>query len=175
MTDHHEPAPAAAPAGGGDEGDPSDRRWSRRRIAGVGALGLLVVFGLAQLIPYRIDNPPVRQEPVWPSAEARALAVRACFDCHSNQTKVPWYGHIAPVSWWTASHVKEGRSKVNFSDWSKRREGRLAETVANGSMPPSFYTWFGLHKDAKLSAKEKADLIAALQQLEGPNTRGGDG
>ncbi len=45
------------------------------------ALGLLI-----QLIPLpgRGSNPAVVAEPKWDSPQTRALAVRACFDCHSN-------------------------------------------------------------------------------------------
>ena len=53
-----------------------------------------------QLIPYgrRHTNPPLVGEPVWDQAATRALAARACFDCHSHETRWPWYSHLAPVS-----------------------------------------------------------------------------
>ena len=126
----------------------------------------VVAFLLIQLVPYRISNPSTRQEPTWDSTRTRALAVRACFDCHSNEVKTPWYGKIAPVSWWLTNHVDDGRAGLNFSDWKASRgegAGDAAETVLNGSMPPSYYTWFGLHANAKLSATEKQQLAAGLK------------
>ena len=126
----------------------------------------VVAFLLIQLVPYRISNPSTRQEPNWDSPQTRALAVRACFDCHSNEVKTPWYGKIAPVSWWVTNHVDDGRAAVNYSEWDKPQgEGarNSAEAVQEGSMPPSYYTWFGLHSEAKLTAEEQAQLIAGLQ------------
>jgi hypothetical protein len=125
----------------------------------------IVAFLLIQLVPYRISNASTRQEPKWDSPRTRALAVRACFDCHSNETKTPWYGKIAPVSWWLTNHVDDGRAKLNFSDYqtSGRHRHSAAETVLNGSMPPSYFTWFGLHASAKLTPTEKQQLAAGLK------------
>ena len=67
---------------------------------------LLGGFLLIQLVPYRISNPPVRSEPTWDSPRTRQLAVAACYDCHSNEVRTPWYGKIAPVSWWLTNHVE---------------------------------------------------------------------
>ena len=125
----------------------------------------IVAFLLIQLVPYRISNSSTRNEPKWDSPQTRALAVRACFDCHSNEVKTPWYGKIAPVSWWLTNHVDDGRAALNFSDWTNSRgEGAhdAAETVTDGSMPPSYYTWFGLHSHAKLTPAEKQQLAAGL-------------
>ena len=125
----------------------------------------IVGFLLIQLVPYRISNPSARNEPNWDSPQTRALAVRACYDCHSNEVKTPWYGKIAPVSWWLTNHVDDGRATLNFSDWKNSRgegAGDAAETVVNGSMPPSYYTWFGLHANAKLTPLEKQQLAAGL-------------
>jgi hypothetical protein len=91
---------------------------------------------------------------------------------HSNQTKSEWYSNIAPVSWWITNHVEEGRHALNFSEWPNNRgEGAddAAETVADGSMPPSYYTWFGLHSSAKLSKDERDDLIRGLKASLGGN------
>jgi hypothetical protein len=70
----------------------------KRAVTGVViAMGVLI---LAQLVPYgRNPNPPVQQEPPWNLAETRVLTERACFDCHSNETRWPWYSNVAPVSW----------------------------------------------------------------------------
>ena len=129
----------------------------------------IVAFLLIQLVPYRSTNSSTRQEPKWDSPQTRSLAVRACFDCHSNEVKTPWYGKIAPVSWWLTNHVDDGRAKLNFSDYQtgRRRERDAAETVLEGSMPPSYYTWFGLHSNAKLTPAEKQQLAAGLRATLG--------
>ena len=146
-------------------GPPSLRRW----VWGWRPIAIVVTaFGLMQLVPYRIHNPAVVAEPVWPNPQTRELAVRACYNCHSNQTVEPWYSKIAPVSWVLTNHVNEGRDELNFSEWDSRqaREMRDAvESIEEGSMPPGYYTWFGLHRDAKLTADEQATLIAGLQAL----------
>ncbi len=127
---------------------------------------------LLQLVPYGHNhtNPPVVSEPKWDSPQTRALAVRACFDCHSNQTDWRWYTNIAPVSWLIQRDVDEGRRRLNFQDWNARRGGgegeggrggnEMARTVERGSMPPWYY--LPIHPEAVLSATEKQQLIDGL-------------
>jgi hypothetical protein len=124
---------------------------------------------LLQLVPYGHShtNPPVISEPKWDSPQTRALAVRACFDCHSNETKWPWYTNIAPVSWLIQRDVDDGRRRLNFSDWGAptRGEGRnpseIVRTIQRGSMPPWFY--LPPHPEAQLTQAEKDQLIQGLQ------------
>lgn len=133
--------------------------------------GILVAgFLLLQLIPYGHDhnNPPVVKEPAWDSSTTRALAQRACFDCHSNETAWPWYANIAPVSWMTQHDVEDGRRHLNFSDIENRRgerEGReedeTGESIAEAEMPPWYYVI--VRPTAKLSSQEKKQLINGLQ------------
>ena len=82
-------------------------------------VALIVGFGLIQLVPYGRDhtNPPVTSEPAWDSPQTKALAQKACFDCHSNETVWPWYSSIAPGSWLIYRDVVEGRGNLNFSEW----------------------------------------------------------
>lgn len=132
-------------------------------------VGVVVIFGLVQLIPNRVTNAATRREPPWDSPRTRQLAVAACFDCHSNQTHTYWFEKIAPLSWWIKSHVDGGRRRLNFDEWQPGRgAGRGARTVLRGSMPPSYYTWFGLHSNAKLTAKQKQELAQGLQATLGP-------
>jgi mono/diheme cytochrome c family protein len=121
--------------------------------------GLLVI----QLIPYGRDhdNPPVAAEPSWDSSQTRELAVRACFDCHSNQTVWPWYSNVAPISWLVQRDVDEGRDELNYSEWDRDQEGEeSAETVRDGSMPPNSYLL--THPDARLTDAELALLADGL-------------
>jgi mono/diheme cytochrome c family protein len=132
-------------------------------------IGLVAIFGLIQLLPNRVTNPPARHEPQWDSPQTLALAKSACFDCHSNQTHLYWFEKIAPLSWWIKNHVDEGRAKLNFDDWQPGRGGgRAARTTVRGSMPPSYYHWFGLHANAKLTPAQRQQLAQGLQATLGP-------
>ncbi|HEY5886515.1 MAG TPA: heme-binding domain-containing protein [Acidimicrobiales bacterium] len=140
---------------------------------------LLMVLGvgvLIQLVPYGWDhsNPPVTQDTPWPSEEAREVAVTACYDCHSNETEWPVYSYIAPMSWLVRRDVEAGRDELNFSTWDQDDNDAhdAAETVEEGSMPPSQYVL--LHADARLSDEEEQVLIAALEALD-EGGGGGDG
>ena len=123
-------------------------------------VGLLI---LIQLIPVDRTNPPVTQEVTWNSPETRAMAQRACFDCHSNETTWPWYSYIAPISWRVADHVEHGRQHLNFSAWDRPNEEaeKVIEVVKEGEMPLSDYLL--MHPEAKLNADEMRTLIEGLQ------------
>lgn len=139
---------------------------------------LLVVAGLAiggglvaaQLVPYGRDhsNPPVTAEPPWDAPGTRALAQRACFDCHSNETRWPWYSNVAPVSWLVQADVDEGRQVLNFSEWTRGYEEaqESGETVRSQEMPPRSYLL--LHPEARLSDAERQQLAAGLDTTLGP-------
>src|SRR4051794_16607373 len=86
-----------------------------------------------QLIPYRVSDPSARASVPWDSPRTEALAMQACADCHSNRTKLLWFEHVAPISWWIKGHVDEGRDALNFDDWPRLGEGggEAAKTVSN--------------------------------------------
>jgi mannose/cellobiose epimerase-like protein (N-acyl-D-glucosamine 2-epimerase family) len=133
----------------------------------IGGIGL---FLLIQLIPYgrNHNNPPVAHEPSWPNQETRQLAVRACYDCHSNETVWPWYSNIAPISWLVTHDVNDGRERLNFSEWNQRkpRENEMVETVQRGGMPPFYYII--IHPSASLTPNEKDQLVNGLQAIWSP-------
>lgn len=134
------------------------------------ALAALVLLAVIQVVPYGRDhsNPSLRDEPHWDSAKTRALAKRACFDCHSNETVWPWYSNVAPMSWLVQHDVDEGRAMLNFSEWSRPQEEahESAEAVEEGEMPPSVYT--PLHPEAKLNAADRDALIRGLRTITAP-------
>jgi mono/diheme cytochrome c family protein len=136
------------------------KRWIAR---GVGIL--VAVLLLIQLIPYGHSHtdPPVVAEPAWDSPQTRELAVRACFDCHSNETKTYWFSSIAPFSWLIQHDIDEGRRRLNFSDWTGngREVGEAAETVREGSMPPIQYKL--IHPESHLTDAERTALEQGLQ------------
>lgn len=146
------------------------RRWLLRGLAVV-----LVGFLAIQLVPYGRSHtrPPVVAEPQWDSAVTRELAVRACFDCHSNETVWPWYSNIAPVSWLVQRHVNEGRQKLNFSTWGRGEQEteHIVSVVQRGQMPTGDYLL--MHPDARLSAAEQQQLIDGLTKTFGAGEGGG--
>jgi hypothetical protein len=138
------------------------RHWVRSAIVAV-----VVVFLAIQLVPQRVSNPSTRDEPAWDSAQTRKLAVAACFDCHSNQSHVTWWERVAPLSWWIKQHVDDGRQALNFSEWTTHHGeggGDSIETIQNGSMPPDYYTWLGMHSNAKLTKAQQQALIDGLRK-----------
>lgn len=146
------------------------KKWALRA-----AVGLIVIFLAIQLVPYGRDhtNPPVVAEPAWDSATTRELAVRACFDCHSNETVWPWYSNIAPISWAVQNDVEEGREKLNFSEWDGSQDGdEAAETVRDRSMPPTQYLL--AHASARLSDAELVALERGLAATFGDEDESDD-
>ncbi len=127
-------------------------------------LGLPVLLVVIQLVPYgrAHSNPPVVKEPAWDRPATRELAQRACFDCHSNQTRWPWYSHVAPVSWFVQHDVDDGRKHLNFSEWQKKYKDAddAPEVVTEGEMPLSVYVW--MHAEAKLSTEQRKALAEGL-------------
>jgi hypothetical protein len=111
------------------------------------------------------------------TAQVGAILDRACRDCHSNRTHVPWYGHIAPVSWMLARDINRGRKKLDLSDWQAHRHTanemeELCDAVSNGSMPLKSYKL--IHREARLT-KGDVDAIcdwAVSQQGTGPHGAG---
>jgi hypothetical protein len=121
-------------------------------------IGLMLVFVLLQFIPVERSNPPVEAEIPAPS-EVRDVLRRACYDCHSNESRWPWYAHVAPVSWLIAHDVEEARDHLNFSTWEAYDEDEqrdhidaVWEEVESGEMPLWFY--LPLHPEARLSAED---------------------
>ena len=106
------------------------------KLAGkvLGGLVLLGLVGLIaiQFVPVNKSNPPVVSEPRWDSPQTQALAERACYDCHSNQTRWPWYSNIAPISWVLAHNVQEGRATLNFSELGLSKSRSAESNEAEG-------------------------------------------
>lgn len=150
-----------------------------RALALVVGIPVLVIAAI-QLVPYGRGhtNPPDGQLTAFDSDGTRQLAERACFDCHSNRTKWPWYSNIAPISWRIQQHVDEGREKLNFTAFDPSGEetaeaaGEAGETVAKGEMPPSDYLL--AHPEARLTAAEKKALVAGLDRTFVAFAEGGE-
>lgn len=103
--------------------------------------------------------------------EVAAILDRSCKDCHSSETRWPWYSNVTPVSWFLKSHVEEGRRELSFSEWGnyapRKRERKLhemCEQVETGEMPIRSY--LPLHPSAKLSDEDRRVLCAWAHEEE---------
>ena len=127
-------------------------------------LGLAIVFAGMQLFRPDRTNPPrdaaqsVQATASLPPA-VDAVLRRSCYDCHSSETRWPWYSGVAPMAWGVAGHVREGRAAFNLSDWgtyaARKRIGileKMCDEVRDGEMPLKQYLW--LHRDATLSESD---------------------
>ncbi len=147
--------------------------WKKiRRFLILALLALIVI----QFVSIDKTNPPVVNAEDFitihqPPAGVRAVLSNACYDCHSHETKYPWYTNVQPVAWWVKGHVKEGRKKLNFSRWSSYDAERAAhkleevvEEIEERHMPLKSYTW--MHQEAKLSREQINMTIDWFQGLE---------
>lgn len=137
----------------------------KKRTRCISWAGAAVVAALAaiQLAPVSRTNPPVRTGVAAPAGVDEILR-RACYDCHSNETRWPWYSYVAPASWFVVRHVNHGRGDLNFSEWpafdfeaEEHAFRDIEEQVSNGEMPLRNYIW--LHADAKLSKDDRDTLL----------------
>jgi hypothetical protein len=98
------------------------------------------------------------------------ILTQKCYDCHSNNTTYPWYTSIQPIGWWMASHIKEGKEHLNFSEFktypAKRANHKLeevSEEITKGHMPLESYLW--IHTEAKVTAEEVQAINAWITSL----------
>ena len=136
---------------------------------------LLIAFILIQFIqPARNQSGQVLQTDITQMfatpANVKTSLKSSCYDCHSNNTYYPWYVNIQPVGWWLASHIKEGKAELNFSEfgtYTQRRQLSKLRSVENsikdGDMPLSSYTF--IHTNARLTKEEKAKIIEWVRAI----------
>jgi hypothetical protein len=144
-----------------------------RKILTIGIPAAVVLFGAMQLIRPERTNPPSDPAASFasvakPPAEVAAIVDRACRDCHTNDTVWPWYSGVAPVSWVIASHVKEGRARLNLSEWSRYgpemsqiRQREMCQSVRSGDMP--LWQHRLAHPESRLTEKDVALVCAAVK------------
>lgn len=135
---------------------------------GLWAKLLAGIFVALQFARPRLENPRVEADFSAPPA-IQAILQRACYDCHSYETKVPWFDQIVPAYWLVVRDVREGRRHLNFSELGadsaarKRHALRVLDHVLLGAMPPPPYLM--LHRDARVSGAAVAALKTYLQTL----------
>lgn len=142
-------------------------------LAGVFVLMVLVI----QVVPapYRVEttgagaSQSVEADPSVPEP-VKAVLRRACMDCHTDRTQVPWYGRVAPVSWMLARDVEKGRRAMNLSRWGDVQPAmRMAlaaiacEDVRSGRMPPPAYVM--MHREARPTPRDIEVLCKWSKEL----------
>ncbi len=147
-----------------------------KRVVKVFGVVIAVVFVLIQFIQPNRTNPPVDSAMTITAdlkipSPVQSLLDRGCRDCHSNETRWPFYAYIAPVSWLVSYDVSEGRKHFNMSEWGKYKMGKkvqklsgIYEAVSDKSMPLPKY--IPLHPEANFSQSER-DTLAQWAKKEG--------
>jgi hypothetical protein len=139
-------------------------------------LAILVILVVIQLFrpdknqTQALQTSAIRAHYAIPADVEHTLSI-ACYDCHSNNTRYPWYFHIQPIAWWMADHTNEGKRHLNFDEFAtypaKKQLHKLDGTIKSqkeGWMPIDSYLW--IHHDAKLSQEQKNRLIGWADSLK---------
>ena len=102
--------------------------------------------------------------------DVKSVLEKACNDCHSNNTRYPWYCNFQPIDWWTNKHILDGKRHLNFDEFNNKspryqynKIGECKEQIEKGEMPINSYLW--IHKDAKLTQAEKNTLFAWTESI----------
>jgi hypothetical protein len=139
-----------------------------RKILKLSVIVLASLFLVAQFVPTGLGNSPVDasrtiEARLQVPAPVESILTRSCNDCHTQQTRMPWYSHVAPASWLLANHVRDARHSMNLSDWASYDSEEqdiflqnICRLTKRGAMPISSYLY--IHRDAKLSPADVQTL-----------------
>jgi hypothetical protein len=112
-------------------------------------------------------------------AETKTVLKAACYDCHSNNTRYPWYAEIQPFGWLLAQHVKDGKRALNFSEFGKlspkgarQRLHAIVDEVEEKRMPLKSYTL--IHAEARIQDEQIEAIIAWAEKAASERQRSGD-
>ncbi len=132
-------------------------------------IGLLVIFILIQFIrPEKNISTAATPDDIfshYPASDSiKAMIKASCYDCHSNNTKYPWYAEVQPVAWWLDHHIEEGKGELNFSEFAafnarfkSHKLDEVMELVENEEMPLKSYLLS--HKEAKLTNAQRKEIV----------------
>jgi hypothetical protein len=146
-----------------------------RKILKIVLILIVAAFVVAQFIRPDFTNPSINPGETLSASttvpdDVGEVLARSCNDCHSNETKYPWYAKITPSNWFLANHIAEGRRELNFSVWNTykndkkiRKLGEICEQVERREMPLPSYLW--IHRDAALSDNDRT-LLCSWAQAE---------
>ncbi len=141
----------------------------------LGLAGIVIIFLVLQVVgnekpSVSMDNRNDIFKVEIVDSKVATLVKNACYDCHSFETKFPWYSTVAPVSWFIYDHIEHGREELNFSEWGEMEKKRkirklkeMAEEIEKKKMPLDDYV--KLHPEADLSEEQKQLIIDWTQEL----------
>lgn len=140
-----------------------------RRFIRLGLIGIALILVVLQLVPNELPEPgPAPATDLLGTGQVpetiASLLRTSCYDCHSMETRYPWYSKIAPSSWLLAKDVREAREELNFSDWTAlptrkkiKNLENIKDEVGKGDMPLPAYLF--IHWDAKLTDEQRKQLV----------------
>src|SRR5699024_10308874 len=146
------------------------------KILKIIVLVLLVAFVGIQFIPTDLNQSDLVPKTDFlvvnntPEDIGKLLEV-SCYDCHSNNTKYPWYNKIQPVAWFLEDHIKDGKKELNFSEWdeysNRRKNSKLKSIISqirDDEMP--LFSYPLLHRDAVYSDSEKELVMEYMRKIK---------
>jgi len=103
-------------------------------------------------------------------ADVKTIMAKACYDCHTNNTRYPWYAKLQPIHWWMDGHIRDAKKAVNFDEYTNRplryqyhKMEETIEMVKEGKMPIKSYKW--THKDARLTTEERTKITSWAESV----------
>lgn len=141
----------------------------------MGLIVLIVLTGIQFIQPARNENGKALQTDIFNTVfipdNVRLILQTTCYDCHSNNTRYPWYTYLQPIGWMLNNHIQDGKKELNFSEfgaYSGRRQlsklKSIASQVKDGEMPLTSYAL--MHKKARLTKEQKALIIDWAQKTK---------
>jgi len=147
------------------------------------AFALMMLLLVLQFFQINKTNPEIKPGEDFlvinkTEASTAKLLKDACYDCHSHETKYPWYTNVVPLSWWIKKHIVKGREELNFSTWAtytaKKADHKLEESIEmleEKKMPLKSYVI--AHSEAKLSADQIKQLSDYFRSQRKTGTENG--
>lgn len=140
-------------------------------------LGIIILFIIAlQFIPSKKNESKVTTTSdfieLYKMPETiSSILIASCYDCHSNNTKYPWYGHLQPFAYFMQRHIVEGKSELNFSEFEnysnrmkKNKLRAIVNEIKKETMPLASYQW--INKNGKLSKEDKTKLLQWFESIQ---------
>lgn len=140
-------------------------------------LGLALVFVAIQFVrPAKnlSTTPPGKDDFIVrfaPPPEVKKMLEVGCYDCHSNNTRYPWYAELQPTAWWLKRHIDEGKEQLNLSEfgaYTAREQGKKIDAIIDQTemrgMPLKSYTW--VHRDAIFTEAQVKAFVAWHETLK---------
>lgn len=138
---------------------------------------LFVLLAILVVIQFfQIDKTNPESEPAHdfiaienPPEHLAKMLKDACYDCHSNEVKYPWYTNVQPIAWWIKGHIRNGCGELNYSEWKDYNDAdkptalrEMADKIEKRHMPPKSYRW--MHTEAKFSDEQITELVAYFRE-----------